>query len=134
MNCKRHKSLRSLREHGFCRAVMAGTRLDVFLPIVPFYEAARGAVQMSGSGRTAADDLGRRIVGGLQDDVLSAEGLGRYRANSSYPSHAIRPTLDPGATRRDVRSARPPTVAVGGACPGNPRRIDVSRLGARSFV
>jgi hypothetical protein len=35
------ETLRSLREHGFCRAVMAGTRLDVFLPIVPFYEAAR---------------------------------------------------------------------------------------------
>jgi hypothetical protein len=31
----------SLREHGFCRVAFLGTRLDVFLPIVPFYEAAR---------------------------------------------------------------------------------------------
>jgi hypothetical protein len=31
----------SLREHGFCRVAYFGTRLDVFLPIVPFYEAAR---------------------------------------------------------------------------------------------
>jgi len=32
----------SLREHGFCRATFAAVRLDVFLPIVPFYQAARG--------------------------------------------------------------------------------------------
>ena len=32
----------SLREHGFCRVAYAGMRVDVFLPIVPFYEAARG--------------------------------------------------------------------------------------------
>jgi len=31
----------SLREHGFCRVSLAGMRVDVFLPIVPFYEAAR---------------------------------------------------------------------------------------------
>jgi len=31
----------SLREHGFCRVTFSGTRLDVFLPIIPFYEAAR---------------------------------------------------------------------------------------------
>lgn len=31
----------SLREHGFCRVAFAGIRLDVFLPIVPFYGAAR---------------------------------------------------------------------------------------------
>jgi hypothetical protein len=31
----------SLREHGFCSVKFAGMRLDVFLPIVPFYEAAR---------------------------------------------------------------------------------------------
>ena len=31
----------SLREHGFCRVTFAGTDVDVFLPLVPFYEAAR---------------------------------------------------------------------------------------------
>jgi hypothetical protein len=31
----------SLREHGFCSVKFAGMRVDVFLPIVPFYEAAR---------------------------------------------------------------------------------------------
>jgi hypothetical protein len=31
----------SLGEHGFCRATFAGLRVDVFLPIAPFYEAAR---------------------------------------------------------------------------------------------
>ncbi len=31
----------SLREHGFCRVTFAGMDVDVFLPIVPFYEAAR---------------------------------------------------------------------------------------------
>lgn len=32
---------RSLREHGFCGVNFGGLRLDVFLPIVPIYEAAR---------------------------------------------------------------------------------------------
>jgi hypothetical protein len=31
----------SLREHGFCRVKFAEMNVDVFLPIVPFYEAAR---------------------------------------------------------------------------------------------
>jgi hypothetical protein len=35
------ETVESLREHGFCRTALAGTRLDVFLPIAPFYEAAR---------------------------------------------------------------------------------------------
>ncbi len=35
------QSLQSLREDGFCRVRYAGIRVDVFLPIVPFYEAAR---------------------------------------------------------------------------------------------
>jgi hypothetical protein len=35
------EALESLREHGFCRAAFAGVRVDVFLPIAPFYEAAR---------------------------------------------------------------------------------------------
>jgi hypothetical protein len=35
------QSLQSLREDGFCRVTYAGMRVDVFLPIVPFYEAAR---------------------------------------------------------------------------------------------
>jgi hypothetical protein len=28
-------------EHGFCRGEYAGFRIDVFLPITPFYEVAR---------------------------------------------------------------------------------------------
>ena len=35
------EAAQSLREHGFCRASYAGMRVDVFLPTVPFYEAAR---------------------------------------------------------------------------------------------
>jgi hypothetical protein len=31
----------SFREHGFCRVTYGGMRVDVFLPIAPFYEAAR---------------------------------------------------------------------------------------------
>ncbi len=30
-----------LREHGFCRVTISGVRVDVFLPIAPFYEHAR---------------------------------------------------------------------------------------------
>ena len=35
------EAVQSLREHGFCRATCAGTRVDIFLPTTPFYEAAR---------------------------------------------------------------------------------------------
>ncbi len=35
------KAADSLREHGFCRVTYAEIDVDVFLPIVPFYEAAR---------------------------------------------------------------------------------------------
>ena len=35
------EAIGSLREHGFCRVTLGGVRVDVFLPIAPFYEAAR---------------------------------------------------------------------------------------------
>jgi hypothetical protein len=35
------KAAESLREHGFCRVTFAGMDVDVFLPMVPFYESAR---------------------------------------------------------------------------------------------
>ena len=38
--------LESLREHGFCRVNYEGVRVDVFLPITPFYETARKKRQM----------------------------------------------------------------------------------------
>jgi len=41
----------SLGEHGFCRVTFAGLRVDVFLPIAPFYEAAfarRRQVELDG--------------------------------------------------------------------------------------
>jgi hypothetical protein len=35
------EALDSLSEHGFCKVAMEGTTVDVFLPIVDFYETAR---------------------------------------------------------------------------------------------
>jgi hypothetical protein len=35
------EATQSLREHGFCRVKLSGVDVDIFLPIVPFYEAAR---------------------------------------------------------------------------------------------
>jgi hypothetical protein len=35
------EAAQSLREHGFCSVRYAAMRLDVFLPSIPFYEAAR---------------------------------------------------------------------------------------------
>jgi hypothetical protein len=35
------KAIESLRRDGFCRVTFAGLNVDVFLPIVPFYETAR---------------------------------------------------------------------------------------------
>ncbi|HLA83541.1 MAG TPA: hypothetical protein VJL29_02000 [Thermoguttaceae bacterium] len=34
------KAAESLRENGFCRVMLTGVHVDVFLPTVPFYEAA----------------------------------------------------------------------------------------------
>jgi hypothetical protein len=34
------KTQQSLSEHGFCKVVYAGRRLDVFLPMIPFYATA----------------------------------------------------------------------------------------------
>jgi hypothetical protein len=39
------EALASLREHGFCRVLYHGLRLDVFLPIVDFYAVARARRQ-----------------------------------------------------------------------------------------
>lgn len=35
------EALQSLRDHGFCRVSWNGTRVDVFLPLIEFYEQAR---------------------------------------------------------------------------------------------
>ena len=35
------EAVASLQEGGFCRAEWQGVRVDVFLPAIPFYEAAR---------------------------------------------------------------------------------------------
>jgi hypothetical protein len=35
------EAIHSLRDHGFCRVSYAGMPVDVFLPIVPFYDSAR---------------------------------------------------------------------------------------------
>jgi hypothetical protein len=39
------EAAQSLEEHGFCRASFSGVRVDVFLPIAPFYETARARRQ-----------------------------------------------------------------------------------------
>lgn len=56
----------SLQEHGFCSVKFAGMRLDVFLPIVPFYEAAR-------TRRKRLELAGRPIV------VWDAESLAVFK-------------------------------------------------------
>ena len=35
------EAIPSLREHGFCRVSWRGTRVDVFLPLIEFYQSAR---------------------------------------------------------------------------------------------
>lgn len=35
------QALDSLQQHGFCRVEYGGVRVDVFLPTIPFYAAAR---------------------------------------------------------------------------------------------
>ncbi len=68
------EALQSLRDHGFCSVKFAGMRVDVFLPTTAFYEAARAA-QTAGAWRPADHGVGRRNVGGVQDDVLPPQGL-----------------------------------------------------------
>jgi hypothetical protein len=43
IGCKLHRNsaLDSLAEHGFCRVQFEGLQVDVFLPTIPFHQAAR---------------------------------------------------------------------------------------------
>ena len=34
-------AIRGLSEHGYCQVEFGGGRIDVFLPLIPFYEEAR---------------------------------------------------------------------------------------------
>jgi hypothetical protein len=36
-----NEAVQSLREHGFCRVSWHGTRVDVFVPLIDFYEVAK---------------------------------------------------------------------------------------------
>jgi hypothetical protein len=52
------EAAQSLREHGFCRVTFGTVRVDVFLPMVPFYEEAqrrRKSVELSGRAVTVWD-------------------------------------------------------------------------------
>jgi len=60
------EAVESLREHGFCRVRHAGMRVDVFLPIAPFYEAARARRK-------------RVELGGLPVIVWDAESLAVFK-------------------------------------------------------
>jgi hypothetical protein len=46
---------RSLSEHGYCQVEFGGGRIDVFLPLIPFYEEAR-------QRRRAVDFGGQRVL------------------------------------------------------------------------
>lgn len=48
-------ALTSLREHGFCRVQYRGIHLDVFLPSIPFYEAAKNRRRQVRIGVQAVD-------------------------------------------------------------------------------
>ncbi len=56
----------SLGEHGFCRVALMGMQLNVFLPIVPFYESAR-------KRRKRLSLAGRRVM------VWDAESLAVFK-------------------------------------------------------
>lgn len=56
----------SLREHGFCRVTFAGLDVDVFVPLVPFYEIARRR-------RRPVELAGRKVV------VWDAESLSVFK-------------------------------------------------------
>lgn len=36
-----NQAIQSLTEHGFCQVEFGGRRVDIFLPLIPFYEQAR---------------------------------------------------------------------------------------------
>jgi hypothetical protein len=56
----------SLREHGFCRVTFAGLDVDVFVPLVPFYETAR-------TRRKSVELCGRPVL------VWDAESLAVFK-------------------------------------------------------
>jgi len=51
--CSTAETVASLREHGFCQVHFHGTRIDVFLPLVPFYAVAKQRIrQVSFQGQS----------------------------------------------------------------------------------
>ncbi len=53
----------SLREHGFCRVTFARLNVDVFLPLIPFYEVARRRrVPSSWAAKRSGCGMRKRLV------------------------------------------------------------------------
>ena len=76
------EAIDSLREHGFCRVKFDGIGVDVFLPIIPFYDAAHA--------RRKCVDLGDQPIWIWDAETLAVfkmmflppQGYCRYRANT----------------------------------------------------
>jgi hypothetical protein len=79
------EALTSIREHGFCRVMYHGIRLDVFLPIVDFYAAAqarRRKVQLAGQSAMIWDAeslIVFKLMFFRRKDVADVEGILRVQ-------------------------------------------------------
>ncbi len=103
----------SLREHGFCRVTFRGVRVDVFLPIVPFYETAQGRrKQVELGGRSVmvwdAESLAvfkmmffRRKDLADVEQILRTQGIGFDRAWVGEQLVAIYGPRDPRLAQWD---------------------------------
>jgi len=69
-------AIRSLREHGFCRATFASWRVDVFVPTIPFYDQAKARRK-------------RLFLGDQQVAVLDAESLAVFKLMFFRPQDIV---------------------------------------------
>ena len=72
----RNKRVRSLHEHGFCRASLASWRVDVFVPTIPFYEQVKARRK-------------RVFLGDVRVTVLDAESLAVFKMMFFRPQDIV---------------------------------------------
>ena len=102
----------SLREHGFCRVTFAGLNVDVFLPLIPFYEVARRRrVRVELGGQTvwvwdAETIVVFKMMFFRRKDLADVEQVLTVQGQ-------IRPFSGARTTDGHVRNSRPATLGLG---------------------
>jgi hypothetical protein len=105
------QAIQSLSEHGFCQVEFNGRRLDVFLPLIPFYDQARIRRQtvLLGTQQVQIWDAESLSVFKMmffrRKDIADVEQILRTRANE-FDRNWVRDRLVEMYGNRDPRIAQ----------------------------